>query len=72
MMVLTKLVISYLKNFVFFLKKSTDPVVQGDKPGYRAFDEGYKKDVFVKWPANIPQAQRTKPGNAPTDKGGKI
>lgn len=46
-----------------------DPAIEGDKPGYRAFDEGYKKDVFMKWPESIPAAQRTKPGNAPTDKG---
>lgn len=46
-----------------------DPAIEGDKPGYRAFDEGYKKDVFIKWPESVPASQRTKPGNAPTEKG---
>lgn len=46
-----------------------DPAIEGDKPGYKAFDEGYKNDVFIKWPASVPAAQRTHPGNAPTDKG---
>ena len=45
-----------------------DPAIEGDKPGYRAFDEGYKRDVFIKWPESIPASERSKPGNAPTDK----
>ena len=46
-----------------------DPAIDGDKAGYSAFEEGYKKDVFIKWPESIPASQRSKPGNAPSDKG---
>lgn len=46
-----------------------DPAIEGDKQGYHAFDEGYKRDVFIKWPESIPESQRSKPGGAPTDKG---
>lgn len=46
-----------------------DPAIEADKPGYKAFDEGYKRDVFIKWPASVPVDQRTKAGNAPMDKG---
>lgn len=53
----------------YLISCSLDPAIEGDKPGYRAFDEGYKNDVFIKWPESVPESQRSKPANAPSDKG---
>ena len=47
-----------------------EPAIQADHKPYLAFEEGYKRDVFVKWPKDL--ANSTKighPKNVPTDKG---
>lgn len=45
-----------------------DPAIEGGVKGYRAFDEGYKKDVFIKWPASVPVRDRKNPEHVPNDK----
>lgn len=43
-----------------------DPAIQADHPGYRAFEEGYKRDVFIRWPNQV--NHNNHPPNVPTDK----
>ena len=45
-----------------------DPAIQADVQKSHAFNEGYKRDVFIKWPKSVPLENRTKIGKAPTDK----
>lgn len=45
-----------------------DPAIQADRPSYRPFQEGYKRDVFIKWPRDMPHSERGNPGKAPVDK----
>ena len=46
-----------------------DPAIEGDRKDYEAFNTGYEKDVFVKWSKSTPESDRSKPENAPSDKG---
>ena len=46
-----------------------DPAIDGSVPGYKAFEEGYKRDVFVKWPAGHHSGQQHDlPPTVKTDK----
>lgn len=45
-----------------------DPAIDGNASHYRAFQEGYKRDVFIKWPPGQPTGQHNLPPNVPTDK----
>lgn len=45
-----------------------DITILGNGTGYEVWDKGYKQDVFIKWPKEIPLANRDYNGNAPTDK----
>lgn len=46
-----------------------DPGIQGDKKLYNVFDEGYKKDVFIKWPKELANSSKIiHPKNVPADK----
>ena len=47
-----------------------DPAIQADHKPYRAFEEGYKRDVFITWPKDIGiLAGIGSPQGVPTDKG---
>lgn len=47
-----------------------DPAIQADKKPYHVFDEGYKRDVFIKWPKDLVNSTKIgHPKNVPTDKG---
>jgi len=45
-----------------------DPAIQANDTTYDTFTKGYQQDVFIKWPKNIPIAERNNPSNAPNDK----
>lgn len=45
-----------------------DPAIESNNTGYSTFDEGYKQDVFIKWPKDVPFDQRHNPKGVPTDK----
>ena len=47
-----------------------DPAIQADKKSYSVFEEGYKRDVFIKWPKDLVGSSKIgHPQNVPTDKG---
>ncbi|CAG2179166.1 unnamed protein product, partial [Oppiella nova] len=45
-----------------------DPGIEGNNKQYQTFNEGYKNDVFVKWPKSVDPKDRFNPPDVPTDK----
>jgi alpha-glucosidase (family GH31 glycosyl hydrolase) len=45
-----------------------DPAIEANEKNNPAFPDGYKQDVFIKWPKNVSIAERHNPANVPTDK----
>jgi maltase-glucoamylase len=45
-----------------------DPAIHGNDSHYNIFTDGYHQNVFVKWPKNIPLAERQNPTNVYTDR----
>ncbi|CAG2173372.1 unnamed protein product, partial [Oppiella nova] len=45
-----------------------DPGIEGNNKQYQTFSEGYKNDVFVKWPKSVDPKDRFNPPDAPTNK----
>lgn len=45
-----------------------DPAIQANDSQYLAFDDGYKNDVYVKWPQSVNVSMRHNPVDVPTDR----
>jgi len=44
-----------------------NPEIIGNDSNYIAFQEGYKNDIYIKWPKEIPLSERHNPLDVPTD-----
>jgi alpha-glucosidase len=45
-----------------------DPAIEANDKNNPVFPDGYKQDVFIKWPKNVSMTERHNPANVPTDR----